>query len=85
MEEIKTKLDMWEIISEIYESVMRLKAAHDKYPEVFSGGLEIFFGEFGTTFIEGSAIAPYRFKVTEEGKWIDRTERRLNIGDRSTE
>ena len=85
MEEIKTKLDMWEIISEIYEAVMRLKAAHDKYPEVFTGTLQIFFGELGTTFIEGPAIAPYKFKVTKEGKWIDCTERRLNLGNRTTE
>ena len=85
MEEIKMNFDMWEIISEIYEPVMKLKAAHDKYPEVFSGVLQIFFGELGTTFIEGPAIAPYKFKVTPEGKWIDRTERRLNIGDRRTE
>lgn len=85
MEEIKMNFDMWEIISEIYEPVMKLKAAHDKYPEVFSGVLQIFFGELGTTFIEGPAIAPYKFKVTPEGKWIDRTERRLNISDRRTE
>lgn len=85
MEEVKTNLDMWEIISEIYEPIMKLKAAHEKYPEVMTGSLEIFFGEMGTTFIEGFAIAPYKFKVTPEGNWIDRTERRLNISDRRTE
>ena len=84
MEEIKTNLDMWEIISEIYEPIMKLKAAHDKYPEVITGSLNIYLGNYYTS-IDGSAIGPYQFKVTPEGKWIDCTERGLNISDRRTE
>ena len=84
MEEIKTKLDMWEIISEIYEPVMKLKAARDKYPEVFSGWFQMYFGD-GYNKVEGTAIAPYEFEITKDGRWVDCTKRRLNLNDRRTE
>ena len=84
MEEIKTNLDMWAIIAEIYEPVMKLKEAREKYPEVFNGWLQVYFGDRYIK-VEGTAIAPYEFEISKDGKWIDCTKRRLNLGNRTTE
>ena len=84
MEEVKIKHDMWIIISEIYDAVMRLKKARENYPEVFSDEwLNIWLGKNHIS-VDGGAIAPYKFKITPEGKWIDCTERELNVNDRNT-
>jgi hypothetical protein len=84
MEEIKMKLDMWEIIAEIYEPVMKLREAREKYPEVFQGWFEVYLGG-GYTRVNGTAIAPYEFEISKDGKWTDCTKRGLNISDRRTE
>ena len=72
---------MWQVIADIYEPIMAIKAIHDKNPE-FQGYFDWYVFADGSMEIGGTAIKPYKFKIDKNGHWSDCTERKLEINDR---